>query len=780
MAVKISSLVNFIRIPKWVNIRACVFSSSCEIYVENFPENNRNLPDSSEFEQNIEFLRNKLVPDSLIQVLDNTSNLNSAVKIFKWAGLQKRFSHTTDTYYRIILKLGMAGNILDMEAFCQNMMKDRCPGAEEALVGLIDTFVRHSRLSEAMRVLANMNLGGYKPSLDIFNVLLGALVKENGDFRDALFVYKEMVKAGILPTVQTLNYLLEALFEANLVKLALDQFKRMNKKGCSPNSRTFEILVKGLIAKDQVDEANSVIEEMLKLGCQPDLRFYTCSIPLFCRENKVEEGIRLFKMMRASNFVPDSFTYGVIIQCLCKNLRLDCAINILNEMTEGGISLAHDVFVDLVHCFCELGNIDEAIMFLEDKHVLETPPYNALLEGCCNADGSVRKHEIRKAFELLGRMIISSFILDCSTYSALIVGNCKLSKYDDALALYHQVQARYWVLESRSYSELVEGLCQVSRAQKAAEVFHYMSMKRIYLHSVSFYSLVKCLCDLGQVSEAIRLQQLTYYSGTSCSNVTYTTIMCGLSRSEKAKYLLVLLSKMLVEGCKLDLEAYCILIESMIEQNRVKDCVLLFNMMVKEGFIPDSERLFDQLSFIANQAQLCMVSSAVDKLLFSCGYLNSTMYNLLINGFWKEGNKKEASRLLDLMLEKGWVPDPATHKLLIGSDVKEKRVQEILVYDDSYQKMALRRLCGFSDAELMSAKPCSRLMRQTAGIFTVGGGLGFWILYRLHYGPRITVPRSLRWAGCGAVTVSSTTGLLVRLFSPECEPHNIAAYDKKK
>lgn len=49
-----------------------------------------------------------------------------------------------------------------------------------------------------------------------------------------------------------------------------------------------------------------------------------------------------------------------------------------------------------------------------------------------------------------------------------------------------------------------------------------------------------------------------------------------------------------------------------------------------------------------------------------------------------------------------------------------------------------------------------------------------------HAGPRITVPRSLRWAACGAVTVSSSTALLVRLFSPECEPQNIAAYDNKK
>lgn len=47
-------------------------------------------------------------------------------------------------------------------------------------------------------------------------------------------------------------------------------------------------------------------------------------------------------------------------------------------------------------------------------------------------------------------------------------------------------------------------------------------------------------------------------------------------------------------------------------------------------------------------------------------------------------------------------------------------------------------------------------------------------------GPRITVPRALRWGACGAVTVSSSTALLVRLFSPECEPQNIETYDKGK
>ncbi|KAK1281450.1 hypothetical protein QJS04_geneDACA002781 [Acorus gramineus] len=94
--------------------------------------------------------------------------------------------------------------------------------------------------------------------------------------------------------------------------------------------------------------------------------------------------------------------------------------------------------------------------------------------------------------------------------------------------------------------------------------------------------------------------------------------------------------------------------------------------------------------------------------------------------------------------------------------------------------MALRKALGMSDGELMrpDALPCSTMMRHTSYIYTFGGGVAFWILCRLHYGPRITVPRSLRWVSVGAVTGSSSSALLVRLFCPECEPQNIAAYEK--
>jgi pentatricopeptide repeat protein len=706
MAIKFPSLAHNTRFLKWVYLSSTStqhISQTIEILNPNY---------SSEFHQNINFLKNKLAPDNLIKVLNQTSDLNSAVKIFKWASIQKSFHHTSSTYFEIILKLGLAGNVLEMEDFCHNMVKNRFSGAEVALVSLIHTFVQHCRIKEAMIVLTNMNFGGYKPPVEVFNALLGAIVQEDSrDFQNALFVYKEMVKAGIVPTVDTLNCLLEVLFTINRVDLALDQFGRMSNKGCSPNSKTFEVLVKGLIESGRVDEAVTSLEELLKLKCRPGLRFYNCTIPLFCRESKVEEGVRLFRMMKDSDLVPDSFIYGALIQCLCKNLQLDSAVYLINEMIGNGIQPSENVFVHMINCYCELGKIDEAITFLEDKQVHETAPFNALLEGCCNAGKILvanalletmserniadcqswnivirwlcENEETERAYVLLGRMIKFSVVLEDATYSALVVGNCRLRKYDEAMELFRRICARRWSLDIASYSELIDGLCDdINRSQYAVEVFYYMSMEQCSLHSFSFYKLIKCVCDSGQVSKAVELWQLAYYCGISCCNVTQTTIMHELSKSDKEKNLLAFLSQMFIVGGNLNTEAYCILIHGMIKQNLVKECVLFFNRMVDEGFIPNPDELFVQLSFIANHSQLSMISSTIEKISGS-EKLSSAIYNLLITGLWKEGKEHEARRLLDMMLKKGWLPDMTTHKLLIGSDDREGRSQATSLFDDS-------------------------------------------------------------------------------------------------
>ncbi|KHN28432.1 hypothetical protein glysoja_040845 [Glycine soja] len=59
--------------------------------------------------------------------------------------------------------------------------------------------------------------------------------------------------------------------------------------------------------------------------------------------------------------------------------------------------------------------------------------------------------------------------------------------------------------------------------------------------------------------------------------------------------------------------------------------------------------------------------------------------------------------------------------------------------------MSLRRFLGYSDGGVMrsDAKPCFRLMRHIAAIFSVGGAFGFWVLCRMHYGLVYLLPSLL-------------------------------------
>ena len=710
MAVKLSSLTLSRGIPKWVPLIACISSISCLNRIPAVPEidQTKTPPNDNEFDLRFQSWRNRLMPDDLIRVLDTTHDLNSAIKLFRWASRQKRFRHTADTYFRVILKLGMAGEIEDMEAFCCEMVREKCPGGEEALIALISSFVKHRRLSEAIRVLVIVTSNGYKLPITECNCLLGALVVDKREFREILLAYKEVVKAGILPNVDTLNYLIEALFEINWVDSALDQYRRMPRKGCSPNSKTFEILITGLIARNLVEKSVVVLGEMIELECEADLSFYSCVIPLFCSVHKAEEGMRLFRRLRASKLVPDLLMYRVLIQCLSEGLWLGDAINLLEEMIGCGLTPEDDLFVYIIKGFCKLGKFNEAEIFLEDKCVFGTDPHNALLEGYCtfgdfhgakvffekmfdrniinNFSWNILVRWLcenactSKAFELLSRMIISSFIPDSATYSALVIGYCKLSKCKNGLELFHQVCSKYWVLDSASYSELVETLCQMERIQEAAEVFCYMSSNRCALKSSSFNMLVKGICLTGKVDEAIRLLALAYYSGTSCSNASYKAIMLGLSKLGKHGDILVVLAKMLVGGCTLDVEAYCVLVRSMCALSWTEDIAQLFNLMVSEGLAPDSETVANLLLCLSKHYQLHMILAAVGRLASDGEILNSSMYNLLINGLLKEGYKSKACQLLDIMLEKGWVPDASTHGLLIGSSVSGLPDEETLAY----------------------------------------------------------------------------------------------------
>ncbi|KAK6915729.1 Pentatricopeptide repeat [Dillenia turbinata] len=219
-----------------------------------------------------------------------------------------------------------------------------------------------------------------------------------------------------------------------------------------------------------------------------------------------------------------------------------------------------NVLVDMVHKFCGLEKRNETLWFLEDKNVLETRPHNVLLEGCCDASKFLAAIDLlekklernmanvtswnillrcfdenawtKKAFELLGRMTVRSFVSDSGTYSAFISSKCNLN---DMRMLWS------------SFTGLV-------------------LKKRLVLEPFVLNTLILGLCMKREVEKTIRLRSLAYCSGTYCPTSTFNAIMLALYKSDNVNDLLAVFSQMLVEGCPLEKEVHGLIPLSVIAQ----------------------------------------------------------------------------------------------------------------------------------------------------------------------------------------------------------------------
>uniref|UniRef100_A0A0E0KK54 Pentacotripeptide-repeat region of PRORP domain-containing protein n=1 Tax=Oryza punctata TaxID=4537 RepID=A0A0E0KK54_ORYPU len=678
---------------------------------------------SSEFGSAIRSLRSNPQPERLAHILDSASDFSLALRIFRWAAYQRMPIHTVDTYACMIVKLGDAGNHHDIGEFLKEMVRLDVPGLEKVMNDLVQFLSGKNRFDEALLVIQHASSGNFKLSVSSCNGVLCGLVKEGRGLRPFMRAYMEVVKAGVLPDVETLNWLIEVLCEAGHLELALVQFDKMSKKRCIPNSHTFKILITALCSHGRADESADVFDKMLQLRCIPDSSFCVQVLPLFCKFNKLKEARKLHQMMKEYNLQSDQHLCSTLIRCLCENQLLDDAVTTFNEMIASGHAPMRSTFVNIVDCYCTLGQFHKAVNFLEENDVAEIEAYNVLVRSLCKIgrlQDSVNyltelhsrglancqswniviaqfcnNGNIRRASELICRMIVSSFTADESTYSSVVSCYCKLGLYKNALDMFSRLDVSNLSLNSESFSQLVESLCHMKKIQEAAEVFKYHCKRGCSLTSESLEMLIQESCMVGMIREAIKMRSLAVCTGTSCSFTTYNTIFRALLHSKK-KDVLLLFAHMLMEGCLLNEYTYNCILRCFLTRETIFEAAILFNRMVKDGFVPDQETFELLVPDMALSSLLNMISESLLTVVNIDGMMNPRISNIIIYGLIKEGFKSEACKFLDQMIEKGSVPDSRTHSILLSSSGLEesREIDEVnhAVDDDNVSNILLEGL----------------------------------------------------------------------------------------
>ncbi|URD76143.1 PPR repeat [Musa troglodytarum] len=153
-------------LPIWVSLNYRSYTIASAAHVQGPPKDDKDVPDSAEFVSAVQVLKNRLHPDRLVHVLDSTSDVTLALKVFKWASKHKRFQQTAETYAHMIFKLGMVGDHEEMEVLLNEMFTEAMSFLDEGQVleiepynTLLKGFCDVSRYQEATVYLKKMAEG---------------------------------------------------------------------------------------------------------------------------------------------------------------------------------------------------------------------------------------------------------------------------------------------------------------------------------------------------------------------------------------------------------------------------------------------------------------------------------------------------------------------------------------------------------------------------------------------------------------------------------------------
>lgn len=201
--------------------------------------------------------------------------------------------------------------------------------------------------------------------LDVFSVNIVIKALCDMDILDkAYMVMIEMEKAGVKPDVVTYTTLISAFYKSNRWEVGNGLWNLMVMKGCLPNLATFNVRIQYLVNRRRAWQANSLMGMMEYLGITPDEVTYNLVIKGFCQAGYLEMAKKVYSALHGKGYKPNVKIYQTMIHYLCKGGEFDMAYTMCKDCMNRNWSLNVDTIYKLLEGLKGNGEIDKVKVIL--------------------------------------------------------------------------------------------------------------------------------------------------------------------------------------------------------------------------------------------------------------------------------------------------------------------------------------------------------------------------------------------------------------------------------
>lgn len=305
---------------------------------------------------------------------------------------------------------------------------------------LIKAFGQAGQLGHCHEVWRNMLDANVRPTVVTFGCYIDTCIR-NADMASAEAVFRSMPAMAVKPNAVIYTSMIRGYANAKKPSQALQLYKEMQQGGVEVTAATGNSVLDALV-RQLADPAHlqQVVDDMRKASILPDVVTYSLLIKASCNAGQMDNALQFFRELRRHGLAFDEMGFNTLLLACSKAEQVPGAEEVLGEMRAIGMAPTQATISILVKMYGKARMLDKAIDLsnsVEREYGMKPNlhVYTCLIQAC------VRNKQLRKSWELFGRMLCADILPDAITYGSVIQGCVYNNKFDQAMALVRHAYA---------------------------------------------------------------------------------------------------------------------------------------------------------------------------------------------------------------------------------------------------------------------------------------------------------------------------------------------------
>ncbi|PIA38677.1 hypothetical protein AQUCO_02700122v1 [Aquilegia coerulea] len=499
-------------------------------------------------------------------------------------------------------------------------------------------------LTRAQSVISRLRKEGQLHRLDANSLgLLAVAASKAGNILYASSIIKSMLRSGYLPHVKAWSAVVS----------------RLAASGDDGPAEAIKLF------KTVTQRIRHLPDRVIAMNSLPDTAAYNAVLNACANIGDNKKFLQLFEGMSEFNAKADVLTYNIMIKLCARAGRKDLLVFVLEKIIDEGI----------VPCITTLHSLVAAYIGFNDIEMAEKM-VQAMREGRQDLCKILRETNSEKPDAV-----------EDDVFKKLLPKSVTPNSYEPLLL------PKTYVPDSRMYTTLMKGYMKTGRVSdvvRMLEAMRHQSDKASHPDHVTYTTVVSALVKVGAMDRARQVLAEMARVGVPANRITYNILLKGYCQQVQIEKAKELIHEMEIEAeIEPDVVSYNTVIDGCILVDDSAGALAYFNEMRARGISPSKVSYTTLMKAFALAGQPKLVNQVFDEMFKDPRVkVDLIAWNMLVEGYCRQGLVEEAKKVIQRMRENGFYPDVATYgSLANGIAVARKPGEALLLWNEIKERL---------------------------------------------------------------------------------------------